>query len=188
MIPHIVVSGGPCSGKTTALPMLKEELIHKGFRVFSVPEIATMLNHSGVILGQVETVFQAEDAIVLMQIGFENIMAKYGEKIGCDKKCVILCDRGLMDGKAYIDETGWKKLLRKHKLDEAKIMARYSGVFHLQTIAFGVEYRFDELVKNNPARFETSIEQCRDTDLKTRNCWVGHEHLRIIDNKEDNFE
>lgn len=188
MIPKIVITGGPCSGKTTALPMLKEELIHKGFRVFSIPETATMLNLMGIILGDEKTIFQAENSIMLAQIGLENLMVKYTEYICSDRRCVILCDRGLMDIKAYIDLNGWNKLLKRHKIDEAKIMARYFGVFHLETIAFGVEELFDLLVKNNPARIETSINECRAADLKTRNCWIGHDHLRVIDNRENNFE
>ena len=37
---------------------------------------------------------------------------------------------------------------------------------------------------NNPARTET-LDQARDLDEKVRNAWVGHPHLRIIDNSTD---
>ncbi len=33
----IVITGGPCGGKTTGLDRIKKEMIEKGFRVFSIP-------------------------------------------------------------------------------------------------------------------------------------------------------
>jgi len=31
-----------------------------------------------------------------------------------EKKCVILCDRGLMDGKAYMNSDLWKTMLDRY--------------------------------------------------------------------------
>ena len=44
----IVLTGGPCAGKTTALARLSAFLNERGFRVFTVPEAATMLFTNGV--------------------------------------------------------------------------------------------------------------------------------------------
>lgn len=33
----IVITGGPCAGKTTSLTKIRDDLTAKGFRVFSVP-------------------------------------------------------------------------------------------------------------------------------------------------------
>jgi hypothetical protein len=38
-----VISGGPCAGKTTAMERLPVFLSERGFRVYVVPEAATML-------------------------------------------------------------------------------------------------------------------------------------------------
>lgn len=43
----IVVSGGPCAGKTTSLAKIRQEMSERGYRVFSVPEIPTMVVHAG---------------------------------------------------------------------------------------------------------------------------------------------
>ena len=40
---EIVLTGGPCSGKTTAHAYLREKLMDFGWRVFFVPESATMI-------------------------------------------------------------------------------------------------------------------------------------------------
>ncbi|MBU1091358.1 ATP-binding protein, partial [Patescibacteria group bacterium] len=45
---EIVLTGGPCSGKTTAINYIAEKLRDKGFRVFVVQEFATMLILAGV--------------------------------------------------------------------------------------------------------------------------------------------
>ena len=37
------LTGGPCAGKTTALDCIREFLTEKGFRVFTVPEAATII-------------------------------------------------------------------------------------------------------------------------------------------------
>ena len=42
-----VVTGGPCAGKTTAMERLQVYLRERGFRVFVVPEAATMLFING---------------------------------------------------------------------------------------------------------------------------------------------
>ena len=43
----IVLTGGPCAGKTTALTRLEESLVEKGFHVFIVGESATELIKGG---------------------------------------------------------------------------------------------------------------------------------------------
>ena len=39
----VVLTGGPCAGKTSALTKIEEELIEKGYKVFIVSETATEL-------------------------------------------------------------------------------------------------------------------------------------------------
>jgi len=44
---RIVITGGPCSGKTTGIRYLKQELEKIGYVVFCLPEVATMMMQSG---------------------------------------------------------------------------------------------------------------------------------------------
>lgn len=48
LIGKIVLTGGPCAGKTTALARIEEELTEKGYRVFIVSESATELIKGGI--------------------------------------------------------------------------------------------------------------------------------------------
>ena len=51
---------------------------------------------------------------------------------------VILCDRGLMDGKAYMDAALWEKMLKTYNIHEKDMRDnRYEAVFHLITAAEG---------------------------------------------------
>ena len=43
----IVLTGGPCAGKTTAITTIAERLWENGFIVFIVPEAASMIFRSG---------------------------------------------------------------------------------------------------------------------------------------------
>ena len=44
---RLVLTGGPCAGKTSAMARLRGYLESRGFRVFVVPEAATLLFNGG---------------------------------------------------------------------------------------------------------------------------------------------
>ena len=46
-IKRIVLTGGPCAGKTTALVRIIEHFSNLGFKVFTVPEVPTMYSQGG---------------------------------------------------------------------------------------------------------------------------------------------
>jgi hypothetical protein len=49
-IHRVCLTGGPCAGKTTALSVISDRLGSLGFRVFMVPEAATLLRKAGCII------------------------------------------------------------------------------------------------------------------------------------------
>ena len=104
---NIVLTGGPCAGKTTALAVLKECLEELGYKVFIVSESATELINKGI------RPF-GENAIPLYD--FQKIILKYQmikeklvrTKARLFKKSIILYDRGAIDNKSYIDDVACK--------------------------------------------------------------------------------
>ena len=60
----VVLTGGPCAGKTTAMKRLSEFLRSRHFRVFTVPEAATMLFTNGASLDDLAT----EERELLFQV------------------------------------------------------------------------------------------------------------------------
>ena len=46
-IKRIVLTGGPCAGKTTALAKIVEHFSNLGYQVFTLPEVPTMFTAAG---------------------------------------------------------------------------------------------------------------------------------------------
>lgn len=46
----LLITGGPCAGKTTALAELHKDLLQLGFLVLTVPEAATILMKGGALI------------------------------------------------------------------------------------------------------------------------------------------
>ena len=179
-IHRIVLTGGPCGGKTTALAKLQERLASLGFRVFLVPEAATMLLTGGVsfVGAPPEHVVTIEANLVAMQMAMEQAFTAIAASSG--GPAVVLCDRGTMDVSAYLPPSSWQALLDEQDWTTVGLRdRRYDAVIHLVTAADGAEAFYT--TANNAARTETP-EQARALDHKLREAWLGHPHLRIVDN------
>src|SRR5262249_30889284 len=97
--------------------------------------------------------------------------------------CLVLHDRGLMDGAAYIAPHEWAGLLRACGWSQAELRdARYDAIVHLMTAAEGAEACYG--TATNAVRYETP-DEARRVDQRTREAWVGHPRLRVIDNSTD---
>lgn len=188
-IRKIVITGGPCAGKTTALSWIVENFTKMGWKVITIEEAATQIIMRPLRPGAELSLEGFQDLIMKTQIFLEdsteqairnNKTSLYKE----DDKVLIVCDRGICDGAAYVDKDMFESLLANNNLSLQRAFARYDAVFHLVTAADGAS-RYYSLV-GNKARSETK-EQAVALDKKTQNAWVGHPHLRIIDNKRLSF-
>lgn len=180
-IHKFVLTGGPCAGKSTAMARISVFLRTRGFRVFVVPEAATMLFQGGMSvddLGTAENRIEFQSALIQTQMGLEDSFTKLAQL--SKEPAVVLCDRGCMDGSAYMEPVEWDSMLTNLNLSVVDVReARYNAVIHLVTAADGQEsfYTLD----NNDTRTETP-EVARELDLKLRKAWVGHPTMQIIDN------
>lgn len=179
-----VLTGGPCSGKTTGLSILEQELTERGYYVLIVPETATELISTGIRpFGDSLDVFTFQNVLFEKQLHKEKLYKWVADKLPAEK-VVILYDRGLMDNKSYITSTQFQQLLKNFSTNEVEIRARYNGVFHLVTAANGAEEFYT--LENNASRTETP-EKARELDALGIANWTGHPYLHIIDNRT-NFE
>lgn len=181
----IVLTGGPCSGKSTSLAYLTEKLSDHGFMVFVIPETATLITNSGIDrrkMNKSKQVVMYEEAILDMQLAFEETYQQTVTRIFPEWKKVILLDRGIMDIKAFIPDDDFEVMVKKKKLTEVKLRDRYNGVIHLVTAAEGALPFYTGA--NNHARIETP-EEALIIDQKIRESWLGHPHFKIIDNSTD---
>lgn len=56
-IKKIVLTGGPCAGKTTALVKVIEHFSSLGYKVFTIPEVPTMFTQAGYELFDIQQRF-----------------------------------------------------------------------------------------------------------------------------------
>ena len=97
-------------------------------------------------------------------------------------KVLIICDRGVMDNKAYMKKDEFEQVLKEVNANEVELRDGYDAVFHLVTAAKGAEQFYTTI--NNTARTETP-EQAVLLDDKIISAWTGHPHFRVIDNSYD---
>lgn len=174
-----VITGGPCSGKTTAMSILHQRLSDLGYYVLIIPETATELISTGIRpFNNSLDIVQFQHAVLESQLNKEKLYKKVANLIPSDK-IVILHDRGIIDNKSYVTDDEFTKILEAFSLNESEARDRYDAVFHLVTAANGAEefYTLD----NNSARTE-SPEDARKLDMRGISNWTGHPHLRVIDN------
>ena len=181
----IVLTGGPCSGKSSSLAYLTEKLSDHGFLVFVVPETATLITGNGIDRRKMDKPGQIvvfEEAIFDMQVSFEDTYKQAVSRIFPERRKVILLDRGIMDIRAFLTDDVFNGILKKKNMTRAAIRHRYDGIIHLVTAADGApEYYTGE---NNSARLESPEEALR-IDLRTQESWLGHPRFKIIDNSTD---
>ena len=178
----LVLTGGPCGGKTTSMAHLSELLEGLGYRVFLVPEAATLMMTSGASpLGGPRDRLLFQRNLIKLQMSLEDCFTELAR--GCGQPAVVLCDRGTMDTSAYLSAELWQTLLTENGWTEVELRdGRYDAVIHLVTAALGAEPFYT--TENNTVRHETP-EQARGLDERLRRAWVGHPRLRVIDNRAD---
>ena len=182
-ITKIVVTGGPCAGKSTAMSWIQKAFTQMGYTVLFVPETATELISGGVAPWTCGTNAEYQKCQLQLQLEKERIFKAAAKTMPKDK-ILIVCDRGALDNKAYMREDEFEKVLDELGLNEVELRDSYDGVFHLVTAAKGAEAFYT--LSNNAARTET-VEQAAALDDKLIYAWTGHPHLRVIDNSV-NFE
>lgn len=180
---RIVLTGGPCSGKTSALKAFKTALEKDDYDVYCVPEVPTIMMAGGCKypgLGDVPKLTAFETALLKMQLQAEESFLHVARSTG--RKSVIVFDRAMLDVGAYLSAATFDGILAANNWSRAGLMARYDLVLHLVTAADGAEAAYT--LSNNETRTETP-EQARDLDRKVLKCWEGHPVLRVVDNSTD---
>lgn len=180
-INKIVLTGGPCAGKTTALTWINNYFEDRGYTVLFIPETATELIPNGVAPWVCNSNYDFQNAVATLQKTKEKVFEAAAKGMNSEK-ILIVCDRGMLDSKAYMKQSEFKRLLKEMNSTEVRERDSYDAVFHLATAAKGKEQFYT--LENNTARTETPA-QARELDDKIISAWTGHPHFRIIDNSTD---
>ena len=175
--PSIVLTGGPCGGKTTLMRDLRNEDLGSN-RWLMVPEAAPLLFQAG-LDGKLK---HFQRSVVGLQIALENACAtaaKPGQ--------ILLCHRGTLDPLAYWLRNGWNEdeFFDCTGMTRGQHHQRYFGVIHLQTTAIGAE----ESYSNWPyAHRPESVEQSAEIDRLLHRAWSGHPRYFVVLNDKVDWE
>ena len=180
-ITKIVITGGPCAGKTTAMSWIQNAFTKLGYNVLFVSETATELIKGGIAPWTCSSNANFQENLLKLQIEKEKIYESAAKSLKGDK-VLIVCDRGTLDNKAYMSELEFYNSLNSIGSNEIELRDNYDAVFHLVTAAKDAKDFYT--LENNSARTET-IDEAIIQDDKLINAWTGHPHFRVIDNSTD---
>lgn len=180
---RVALTGGPAGGKTSLIGHAREVLPNLGYDVLVVNETATEQRENGIapgdVLDAVDCQWYITEETIWKERLYERVAARHPRPV------VILTDRGVLDGKAFLDDDElFEEILGTWGLDSESAMAAYDAVIHLVTAADGAEehYGYD-----NPQRSEEA-EGARWVDRQCKRAWAGHPRRRIIDNDVESFD
>lgn len=180
-ITKIVLTGGPCGGKSTAIEKIDEYFTKRGYKVISVPETATELISNGITPLNCENPFEFQKILMTLQMEKEHLFEKAASNMNYEK-IIMLYDRGVLDNKGYVNNDEFNKLMRLFNTTIISQRDKYDAVFNLTTAAKGKKDCYT--LENNKAR-KDSINDAIKLDDKMIAAWTGHPHFRIIDNSTD---
>ncbi len=176
----IAFGGGPCSGKSDILSAAKRLCEDWGMRVACMSEVATGFMDAGFApRDKWLRDFDFQRHLMVYSLDKEERYYRMLTALDTDKPLVLLCDRGILDGIAYVGRENYLRMCEEFNLNHHALRDRYKAVIHMVTAADGAEefYSFD----NNPYRTEPP-EEARALDKRLRDAWKDHRHLFIVDN------
>lgn len=166
----IVLTGGPCGGKTDSIEFLFKKLIEQDYLVKIVDETANSLLKLGYM-----------PSVNISTFDFQNLLFKIqflNEYMSEGKPNILLCDRGLFDGKVYIGNDDFQKILDLNKVKEKEVFSTYDGALYFRSISY--QYP-DEFSKK---RIYESPEVGKIRDERCKEIWID----KIIPCNYDNLD
>lgn len=168
---RIVITGGPCAGKTSCLLAVKEQL---NDHVAIVPEVATILLQGGFPRPSIPVADWPADYHRILQEAVLNLQHSLEEAYlltaQVTKKTVLVCDRGMLDGAAYWPG-GLEAYLKHFAICPHTAHTHYDAVVHLESLATAMPEQFN--TANNQHRYESLVE-AQEREHATRQAWLQH--------------
>jgi predicted ATPase len=177
---RIVLTGGPCGGKSSLHPFLAQVAARHKLDFYLAPEVPTIMQlggckYPGPDAGQ--ALIDFESALLRLQLAMEDSFAQVAGSTG--RPSLVVHDRGLMDVSAYLPRPLWLTILRVNGWSEALLLSRYDAVVHMTSTAVGREDAYT--TANNTARGETPAA-ARQLDAAVASAWEAHGARRVIAN------
>jgi len=167
---RIVITGGPGGGKTTALDLIRREFAGQ---IASVPEAATMVFGGGIARTEHPLEITSQQITIFnLQKNLEDVQRTM------HPDCLILCDRGSLDGLAYWPDSE-ESFFEKMNTSLEKEIERYDAVIFFETAAKSGQ----SIRSNNPTRNE-SEQKAIALDKKLQKIWSRHPNYNFVGSSE----
>ena len=179
-ITKIVLTGGPCSGKSTFMNLAKTYFEKKGYTILIDNESATDLI-SGGISPATMGMYQFQKYCIGLQLKKEELFDMAAHEIK-GEHVLIFFDRAILDDKGYVSEEDFKEILSTFDIKEEDLPSRYDMVIHLTTSAKGLENVYSD--ETNKARYEDTDGAIIVDDMLLKS-WEVHPNHIIIDSNSN---
>lgn len=181
-IVRIVVTGGPCGGKTMFLEYAKTRLSQLLDVVpIVVPEVAREFIKAGIYPNDRRwrkyAAFQEHVFAEQLRREQRYLDMAHDLVLPKDATVVLLHDRGLLDNGAYISLESLRDIMAVHGYTHDACLERYHAVLHLVTAAHGTSKHY----VCDGERFEPP-EVARELDDRILDVWGGHARHSVINN------
>jgi len=180
---HIVLTGGPCAGKTRALAALEGAYPND---LYVVAEASAVLIEGGfprpgrgVETWSSEWQRDFEHATLAVHQAIDRIADREAERLG---RSIQIHDRTALDGAGFVEESV-EEFCHEYGLDLEKELARFIAVIHLESLATYDKVRYRENVGTE--RVERDIEMARVWEMKLREVWAQHPRRVIVPAQND---
>ena len=194
-IHKIVLTGGPCAGKTKVLNGVRKNLEEDGYYVITVPETAESLI-GGNIRPYKDILVKFQEQILDIQKRKEDNAIKYAEELSeiiekneiidddlknfsKSKGIIILFDRGLLDNRAYLSHKEYNELIKRKKINELNRLENYDMVINLISMANLKK----DAYQNSKVRFENP-DDAEKLDINTSGAWLIYDDLITVKPKD----
>ncbi len=180
---RIVITGGPCAGKTTALTEIKKMLEDDGYQVIILNETATQMIESNLIPGKTIDLRSFQKLILDMQLAKEKIFLEAANNPIAKDKVAIIYDRGIFDNRAYIPHEIFKEFIDDIGLTEHDILDRYDLIIHMVSTAYDKPAVYTTEINENAERFEKDIPTALKVEKNTLLAWPNTNKKHVVYNE-----
>ena len=125
-ITRIVITGGPCAGKTTAMSWIQNAFTRKGYLVLFVDETATQLSNGGAPWKLTRNNREYQYRVTQLMLAKEEVFTAVARTFEADKVLVV-CDRGALDNRAYMTDEEFRYVQEKLGMSEVPPGNRRQG-------------------------------------------------------------
>jgi predicted ATPase len=181
-VPTIVLTGGPCAGKSALIaklpPLIETRL---GWHAITIPETVAWMGGNGMRREDFPDVTTFQSMQTRIQASHEDDAMQAARSMG-NGNVLILMDRAIPDAAAYLPDNGYRRVLAANGLTKGQVMGRYDVVIFLHSVAcrHGQLYR----AQGNSMRIERNAIDAERADERTLMAYATHPHVREIADTE----